>query len=218
LVKNAEALEILERVDTVVIDKTGTLTLGKPRVVSIVPVPGYDESKLLRLAASLEQASEHPLAVAIIGAAREKGLHLAGVEAFRSQTGRGIEGTVEGRTVAIGSQPILDGLGVPAMALVDRALELRRDGQTVVFILEDSQPAGMLGIADPIKESASGALDDLRREGLRVIVLTGDSRVTAEAGLSRWRATESTMPRRLRKPTLASRWALAPTWQSRALR
>ncbi len=181
LVKNAEALEILERVDTLVVDKTGTLTQGKPRVVSIVPVPGQDESELLRLAASLEQASEHPLAASIIEAAHGKGLPLARVEAFRSHTGKGIEGTVEGHALAIGSRVLLEQLGVPALALGDRAMDLLRDGQTVVFILRDGRLVGLIGIADPIKESAAGALDDLRSEGLRVIVLTGDNRVTAEA-------------------------------------
>jgi P-type Cu+ transporter len=181
LIKNAEALEILERVDTLVVDKTGTLTEGKPRLVSIVPAPGQDESELLSLAASLEQASEHPLAAAITGAAREKGLRLSGAQMFQSRTGRGALGKVNGRTVAIGNQALLEELGTSPGAQGERADDLRRDGQTVVFVLVDGLPAGLLGIADPIKESAVGAVNDLRNEGLRLIMLTGDSRTTAEA-------------------------------------
>ena len=181
LVKNAEALEILERVDTLVVDKTGTLTEGKPRVVSIVPAPGQDESQLLQVAASLEQASEHPLAAALVRAAREKGLNLSSVQAFQSRTGRGALGQVDGRTVAIGNQALLAELGASPGPLGERADDLRRDGQTVVFVLIDGRPAGLLGIADPIKESAADAVNDLRKEGLRLIILTGDSRATAEA-------------------------------------
>jgi len=181
LVKNAEALEILERVDTLVVDKTGTLTEGKPRLVSIVSASGLDESELLRLAASLEQASEHPLAAATVGAARERGLNLSSTQAFQSRTGRGALGQVDGRSVAIGNQSLLHELGVEPGALEARADDLRRDGQTVVFVLIDGRPAGLLGIADPIKESAIGALSDLRREGIRLIMLTGDNRATAEA-------------------------------------
>jgi P-type Cu+ transporter len=180
LVKNAEALELLERVDTLVVDKTGTLTEGKPRVVSIVPVPGQDGSELLRLAASVEAASEHPLAAAIAGAAREKGLDLVRAESFRSRTGLGVEGKVDGRTVVIGNPKFLNELGIAMGAFGERADELRHDGQTVVFILLDGRPAGLLGIADPIKDSAAGAISDLRNEGLRVIMLTGDDRATAE--------------------------------------
>jgi Cu+-exporting ATPase len=181
LVKNAEALETLERVDTLVFDKTGTITEGKPRVGSIVPAPGQDESELLGLAASLEQASEHPLAAAIIRAAREKGLNLASAQAFQSRTGQGAVGQVGGLSVAIGNQTLLEEEGAPPGALGERADELRRDGQTVVFVLVDGRPAGLLGITDPIKESAPDAINDLRREGLRLVVLTGDSRATAEA-------------------------------------
>jgi len=181
LVKNAEALEILERVDTLVVDKTGTLTEGKPRLVSVVPAHGQDESELLSLAASLEQASEHPLAAAITAAAREKGLELSGAQMFQSRTGRGALGKVDGRTVAIGNQALVDELGTEPGALGERADELRRDGQTVVFVLVDGRPVGLLGIADPIKESAVRAVGDLRNEGLRLIMLTGDSRTTAEA-------------------------------------
>jgi Cu+-exporting ATPase len=181
LVKNAEALEILEGVGTLVVDKTGTLTAGKPSVVSIVAAPGQDESELLRMAASLEAASEHPLAAAITTAARDRGLALAKVESFRSRTGRGVEGTVDGRPLVIGNPTYLEELDVSAGALGERADLLRRDGQTVVFILLDGQPAGLLGIADSLKESAKGAVSDLRNEGLRMIMLTGDDRATAGA-------------------------------------
>ena len=162
LVKNAEALEVLERVDTLVFDKTGTLTEGKPRVVSIVAAPGQDESELLRLAAGLEQSSEHPLAAAVAAAARERGLSIPAAESFRSRTGRGVEGRVEGRSVAIGNPAMLRELGIDPGPLADQADALRREGQTVVFVVIDGRPAGLLGIADPIKESAAGAIADLR--------------------------------------------------------
>ena len=181
LIKNAEALEIMERVDTLVIDKTGTLTEGKPRVVSIEPLPGQDASELLRLAAGVELASEHPLAAAIAGAARERGLAVSAAESFRSRTGKGVEGKVDGRLVVVGNESLLEEIGVTAGAFGERAVALRQDGQTVVFILIDGRPAGLLGIADPIKDSAVAAIDDLRKEGLRVIMLTGDNRTTAEA-------------------------------------
>jgi Cu+-exporting ATPase len=181
LVKNAEALEVLERVDTLVFDKTGTLTEGKPRVVSIVPAPEQDASELLRLAASLEQASEHPLAAAIVRDAREKGLTLAKAEAFQSRTGLGTIGGVDGHRVAIGNQALVEELESSLAALDEKSDPLRRDGQTVVFVLIDGRPAGLLGIADPIKDSAAGALSDLRNDGLRLIMLTGDNHVTAEA-------------------------------------
>jgi Cu+-exporting ATPase len=185
LIKNAEALEIMERVDTLVVDKTGTLTQGKPRLVSIVSAPGQDESELLRLAASLEQGSEHPLAAAIVAAAREKGLAPSGSEGFQSFTGRGALGRVEGRAVAIGNQALLTELGVDLGDWAARSEDLRREGQTVVFVLVDGRLAGLLGIADPIKESASAAVQDLRNEGLRLIMITGDNRTTAQAVVRR---------------------------------
>jgi len=181
LIKNAESLEVLERVDTLVFDKTGTLTEGKPRVASIVPAPGHDESEILRLAASLEQGSEHPLAAAIVTAAREKGLTLIGAQAFQSQAGRGASGQIEGRTVAIGNQALLEEMGVEPGAWAGRSDDLRREGQTVVFVVVDGHPVGLLGIADPIKESAPAAVEDLRREGLHLIMITGDNRTTALA-------------------------------------
>ena len=181
LIKNAEALEVLERVDALVIDKTGTLTEGKPRVVSVVSMPGQDEGVWLKMAADVEVASEHPLAAAVATAARERGLEVKPAESFRSHTGKGVEGRVDGRSVVIGNRAFLESMGIAAEALAERAEGLRRDGQTVVLIAIDGHPAGLLGIADPIKESAAAAIDDLKKEGLRVIMLTGDNRTTAEA-------------------------------------
>ena len=161
LIKNAEALEILERVDTLVVDKTGTLTEGKPRLVSIVPAAGQDESELLRLAASLEQGSEHPLAAAITTAAREKGLALhRRRRRFNRRPDGARPGQVDGRTVAIGNRiAARSDLGVEPGDLAGRSEDLRRDGQTVVFVVIDGRPAGLLGIADPIKESAPAAIE-----------------------------------------------------------
>ncbi len=180
LVKNAEALEVMEKVDTVVVDKTGTLTEGKPRLVSVVAAPGQDESELLRLAASLERGSEHPLAAAIVEGATARGLDLAGAGSFQSLTGKGVEGTVDGHKVAIGIGSLLAQEGIAIGELTTQADELRRDGQTVVFVAIDGRVAGILGIADPVKESAAAAVKNLHEEGLRVVMLTGDNRTTAE--------------------------------------
>ncbi|MBZ5651974.1 MAG: heavy metal translocating P-type ATPase [Acidobacteriia bacterium] len=186
LIKNAEALEIMEKVDTLVIDKTGTLTDGKPRVVSVIAVPGgnelgRNENELLRLVASVEQGSEHPLGAAVIEAAYSRGLVLATGDEFQSHTGRGVSARVEGRKVLIGNERLLEENGISAAALAQKAKELRREGQTVILIGVDGQAAGLIGIADSIKASAAEALRDLRREGLRLVMLTGDSRATAEA-------------------------------------
>ena len=181
LIKNAEALEILEKVDTLVVDKTGTLTEGKPRVVTLETAGGQDESELVRLAAGLELGSEHPLAAAIAKFADERGLKTTQAKAFESLTGRGVQGTVDGKPVAIGSLKLLQELGIDAGELAGRAETLRTDGQTVVFIAIDGRAAGLIGIADPIKESAADAVEALHSEGLRLIMLTGDSRTTAEA-------------------------------------
>ena len=181
LVKDAEALETLEKIDTLVFDKTGTLTEGKPRVAAVMVVPGQDESELIQLAAGLEKASEHPLAEAIAGAAQERGLTIPDAESFQSRTGRGVVGRVGGRTVSVGNQKLLEELGSNPGALADRTEALRREGQTVVFVQIDDRLAGLLAIADPIKESAEGAIRDLRSEGIRLIMLTGDSRTSAEA-------------------------------------
>ncbi len=181
LVKNAEALETLERVDTLLFDKTGTLTEGKPRVVTVETIPGQDESELIRLAAGLEKSSEHPLAAAIAGAAIGRGLAIPTAESFQSRTGRGIEGRVDGRAVAVGNAALLEDLGASPGALAGRAEDLRREGQTVVYVLLDGKPAGLLGIADPIKDSADDAIGDLHGQGIRLIMLTGDNRTSAEA-------------------------------------
>jgi Cu+-exporting ATPase len=185
LVKNAEALEILERVDTLAFDKTGTLTEGKPRVVSVAPLPGHDESVWLSLAASLEELSEHPLAAAIVQCAREKGLELASADDFESRTGRGVEGRVAGHRVAVGGDTLLHELGIDARPLDERAAALRGEGETVVFVVIDGVPSGMLGIADPIRESARGAVAALQEDGLRLVMLTGDVLATAQAVASR---------------------------------
>jgi Cu+-exporting ATPase len=181
LIKNAEALEILEKVDTLVVDKTGTLTEGKPRLVSLVAATGQTEAEVLRLAASLERGSEHPLAAAIIAGAKERGAETADVADFQSLTGRGITGTVGGRKVALGNRKLMDEMNVALGELADSAETLRRDGQTVMFLAVDGKAAGLLGVADPIKETTPEAIRLLRGAGMRIVMLTGDSRTTAEA-------------------------------------
>jgi Cu+-exporting ATPase len=181
LIRNAEALETLEKVDILVIDKTGTLTEGKPKLVSVVPAEKQDERELLRLAASLERASEHPLANAILRGAEERGVSLSNASDFQSLTGKGVIGTVDGHKVAIGNKQLLEALSIDAQVLFTRAEELRREGQTVMFVAVDGQAAGLLGIADPIKPSAPEAIRLLHEAGLRIVMLTGDSRGTAEA-------------------------------------
>ena len=180
LARNAQALELMEKADTLVVDKTGTLTLGKPRLVEIV-VTGVDENELLHLAASLERGSEHPLAAAIVKGAEERGLTLAAADDFASQTGKGVTGSVDGRQVAIGNPALLAGLGLDPGDLASRADALRREGQTVMLVAVDGAMAGLLAVADPVKENAAEALAALRAEGLRLVMLTGDSRTTAEA-------------------------------------
>ncbi|AGA26827.1 heavy metal translocating P-type ATPase [Singulisphaera acidiphila] len=181
LIKNAEALEGLEKVDTVVVDKTGTLTVGKPRVVSITTAEGQDEAELLRLAASLERGSEHPLAAAIVAAAKERGLTLSEATDFRSLTGHGVIGLVDGHPVAIGTLKLLAELGIDAGSFQDQAESRRLEGETAVFVAVDQRVTGFLGLADPIKESAVAAVQALHADGLRVVMLTGDSRTTAQA-------------------------------------
>jgi Cu+-exporting ATPase len=186
LIKNAEALEILEKVDTLVVDKTGTLTEGKPKLVSVVTTGGdlQDESELLRMVASLERASEHPLAAAVVSGAQERNLGLSNPENFKSLTGMGVAGRVDGREVAIGNERLLEELRITTAFDTDlraRADELRRDGQTVIYVVVDGKPAGLLGVADPIKSSTSEAIRSLHEEGVRIVMLTGDSRQTAEA-------------------------------------
>jgi Cu+-exporting ATPase len=181
LFRNAEAIEVMRAVDTLIVDKTGTLTEGKPRLVSVVPAPGFDEPTLLGLAASLERASEHPLAAAIVAGAEARGAALAGVAEFASVTGKGVRGTVSGRRVALGNRAMMAAAGIDARALADRAEPLRGDGQTVMFVAVDGEPAGLVGVADPIKATTPEAIRALRDEGLRIVMMTGDSRTTAAA-------------------------------------
>ena len=181
LVKNAQALELLEKVETLVVDKTGTLTLGKPKLTAVIPAAGVDEGDLLRIAASLERASEHPLAAAIVEGAEERGLVLAATTDFASLTGKGVSGSVEGRQVALGNKVLLADLGIDPSPLMARADELRSEGQGVMFVAVDGNLAGLIAVADPIKESAAAAIAELRRDGVKVVMLTGDNRRTADA-------------------------------------
>ena len=181
LVRNAEALELMEKVDTLVVDKTGTLTEGKPRLTTVVTLGGIGEDELLRLAASLERASEHPLAEAIVKGADERGLTLGAVADFAAMAGQGVVGTVERRRVAIGNTVLFAALGIDPDGLPERADMLRREGQGVMMIAVDGIAAGLVAVADPIKESARDALAALRRDSIRIVMLTGDSRATAEA-------------------------------------
>jgi heavy metal translocating P-type ATPase len=181
LIKNAEALERLEKVDTLVIDKTGTLTEGKPRVILIETAGALNEQELLRLAASLERSSEHPLAAAIVQAATERGIHLGAAQDFEASTGKGVVGRVGEHRVALGSARFLQALGVNTTSHAESAKKRRDDGATVIFVAVDGAPAGMLAIADPIKQTTPGAISALRAAGLRIVMVTGDDRTTAEA-------------------------------------
>lgn len=181
LIKNAEALERMEKIDTLVVDKTGTLTEGKPKVVSIVAAAGFQEADILRLAASVERSSEHPLADAIVRAAKEKTISLSSVENFNSPTGKGVTGKVEGKTVLLGNASFLKSLGIETQTLDRQAEKLRGDGATVINIAIDGKLAGILAIADPVKQSTPDALKALAAEGIKVIMLTGDNRTTANA-------------------------------------
>ena len=181
LIRNAEALEAMEKVDTIVVDKTGTLTEGKPRVVSVLPLGGFDESSVLRLAASVERASEHPLAHAVVTAAEQKGLQLSSVDEFKSQTGLGVTATLEGHRIAIGNQKLFEHLGIATQEVSAQAEQLRQEGQTVIFVALNGRPAGLIAIADPIKASTPEALQALREQGIAIVMLTGDSRTTAQA-------------------------------------
>jgi Cu+-exporting ATPase len=181
LIKNAEALEVLEKIDTLVVDKTGTLTEGKPQLAALVPIPGQNENDILRLAASIERGSEHPLAAAIVSGAEKKGLKLSQAREFRSITGKGVIGVVEGKRVALGNRRLLEDLGTAAGALSDRSEELRRDGQTVMHVLIDGAVVGLIGVADPVKASTPEAIRLLHYDGVRIVMLTGDNRTTAEA-------------------------------------
>ncbi|MFQ5984195.1 MAG: copper-translocating P-type ATPase, partial [Alphaproteobacteria bacterium] len=181
LIKNAEALEILEKVDTLVVDKTGTLTEGKPRLTKVESASGSDESELLRLAASLEKGSEHALAAAIVEGAGARDLPLADATDFRSETGKGVVGSVEGRTVALGNARLFEDLKIALGELTERAEALRAEGNTVMFVAVDGKAQGLVAVADPIKETTPEAVTRLRNDGVRIVMLTGDNRTTAEA-------------------------------------
>jgi Cu+-exporting ATPase len=190
LIRNAEALERFEKVDTIVIDKTGTLTEGSPKVVAVLAAPGWTEAELLRLSASLERGSQHPLSAAIVAAARERGLALADASDFDAPAGKGVTGSVEGRRLAIGNRPYLQELGIDmasgaGAALAAEADRLRRDGASAVFVAIDGQAAGAIAVADPIKASTPGALAALKEAGIRVVMLTGDNATTARAVAAR---------------------------------
>jgi P-type Cu+ transporter len=190
LIKNAEALERFEKVDTLVVDKTGTLTEGRPRVSSIVPAAGFDESTVLSIGASLERSSEHPLAAAILYAATQRQAALQEVVAFTSVAGKGVTGTIAGKRVLVGNAALLQDSGVAAVELEARADGLRKDGATALFVAVDGKAAGIIAVADPIKATTIAALDALRGEGLRIVMLTGDNQTTAQAVAAKLRITE----------------------------
>ena len=181
LVKNAEALELMEKVDTLVVDKTGTLTVGKPKLVAVETVSGFEEADVLRLAAALERGSEHPLAAAIVEGADDRGLSLPPSSDFESRTGKGVVGRAEGRQVALGNVTLMADLGVDSWSFGARADELRAEGQGVMFVAIDGQLAGLVVVADPVKDTAAQAIAELHRDGIRIVMLTGDNRRTAEA-------------------------------------
>jgi P-type Cu+ transporter len=181
LIKNAEALEVLEKIDTLVVDKTGTLTEGRPRLISVMPVRGQDENELLYLAASLERGSEHPLAAAIVKGAEEREVKLAETREFRSITGKGVVGSVDGKNVALGNAKLLEELNIEAGELWGQSEELRKEGQTVMYVVVDGAIAGLLCVADPVKQSTPEAIGLLHEEGIKIVMLTGDNRTTAEA-------------------------------------
>jgi Cu+-exporting ATPase len=181
LVKNAEALELMEKIDTLVVDKTGTLTLGKPKLVAVEPAQDFAEDEVLRLAASLERGSEHPLAAAIVEGVEERGLKLPASSGFQSLTGKGVTGSVEGKKVALGNQALLSELGVDAVSLTASADQHRSEGRGVMFVAIDGRLAGLVVVADPIKDSARQAVAELQRSGIHVVMMTGDNRRTAEA-------------------------------------
>jgi Cu+-exporting ATPase len=181
LFRNAEAIEVLRSVDTLVVDKTGTLTLGRPELATVVAAAGIEEHELLRLAAAVERASEHPLAAAVIGGAEKRGVTVRAAQQFESITGKGVFGVVDGRRVFLGSRALLTEIHVDAGELLAHAEQLRADGQTVMFVVVGGKAAGLIGVADPIKETADDAIRQLHAEGLRIVMLTGDSETTAKA-------------------------------------
>jgi len=181
LFKNAEAIEVLRKVDTLVVDKTGTLTEGKPKLVSVETTGVVDERRLLTLSAALERGSEHPLAAAIVRGADDRGAPAVRAENFESVTGKGVRGVVEGSLVALGNRALMEDSGVDVTSLAGRADELRQDAQGVMFVAVDGKLAGILGVADPVKETSKEAIQQLHQQGVRVVMLTGDSKKTAEA-------------------------------------
>lgn len=181
LIKNAEALEAMEQIDTVVLDKTGTLTEGKPRLMSVEPVNGVDTNRLLQLVASLEQGSEHPLATAIVNSAKEQELEILKLTEFDALTGKGIQGQVDGQHISVGNAALFASLDIDASALNTQAESLRQQGQTVMLVAIDKQAAGLIAVADPIKESTAQAIAALHKEGISIVMLTGDNQLTAEA-------------------------------------
>ncbi len=181
LIKNAEALETFEKIDTIVVDKTGTLTEGKPKLVSVEPESGFEPDALLALVAAIEVASEHPLAAAIVEGARDKGLQFEAASDFQSVTGEGVEATAQDKRVAIGNEKMMDRLGAASADLVAKAQKGRSQGQTVMFVAVDGKPAGLIGVADPIKGTTVDAIKSLHKAGLHVVMLTGDAEATAQA-------------------------------------
>jgi Cu+-exporting ATPase len=190
LIKNAEALERFEKIDTLVVDKTGTLTEGKPRVVAVLPAEGFDETTVLLLAAGLERSSEHPLGAAILAMAHERGVAIEDVSDFASVTGKGVTGTIGGRKAAIGNAQLLRDLGIAGTGLEAKADALRHEGATAMFVAVDGRLAGVIAVADPIKATTPAALASLRAEGIRIVMLTGDNRATAEAVAAKLGITE----------------------------
>jgi Cu+-exporting ATPase len=237
LFRDAEAIEVMRQVDTLVVDKTGTLTVGKPRLMHVKTASGWDEPQLLRFAATLEAASEHPLAAAIVQGALERAISPAKAEQFESITGKGVKGRVEGRAVTLGNRRLMEDEGIPTTELATVAEELRTQGQTVMFVAVDGRMVGLIGVADPIKETTVEAVRQLHGEGIRLVMLTGDNRTTAEAvarqlgiddviaevlpdrkaevvkrlqqegSSSRWPVTASTTRRRWRRRRSGLRWA-----------
>ena len=180
LIKNAEALETLEKVDTIVVDKTGTLTEGRPQVVAVIAAPGWDEANVLRLAATLERASEHPLAAAILAHAKELGIALSDSSNFQSRTGKGVIARIDSKIAALGNRALFAELKTPLDALEEKAQQREAGGETVMFVVADGQVAGLISVADPIKSSAAEAVAQLQQDGIRIVMLTGDSRAAAE--------------------------------------
>ena len=185
LIKNAEALERFEKIDTLIVDKTGTLTEGKPKLVAVLPDKGHDEAEVLRLAASLERGSEHPLAEAIVRGAEERGVELVKAEDFEAITGKGVKGIVDGKAVALGNAALIRDMGLDSGALVGTANARRDEGETVMFIVLDGAIAGLVSVADPVKETTPAALKALHELGFRIIMATGDNERTAQAVASR---------------------------------